>query len=67
MESHSILEFSSKCKKTENKYNILKKTENKNKGLGKKYRKVYGLWDGKKAYSIGNLGNQKETNNLDNS
>ena len=29
MESHSILEFSSKCKKTENKYNILKKTENK--------------------------------------
>ena len=48
MESHSILEFSSKCKKTENKYNILKKTENKNKGLGKKYRKVYGLWDGKK-------------------
>lgn len=33
MEGHSILEFSSKCKKTENKYNILKKTENKNKGL----------------------------------
>ena len=33
MESHSILEFSSKCKKTENKYNILKKTENKNKRL----------------------------------
>ena len=33
MESHSILEFSSKCKKTENKYNILKKTENKNKVL----------------------------------
>ena len=33
MESHSILEFSSKCKKTENKYNILKKTVNKNKGL----------------------------------
>lgn len=35
MESHSILEFSSKYKKTENKYNILKKTENKNKGLKK--------------------------------
>lgn len=33
MESHSILEFSSKYKKIENKYNISKKTENKNEGL----------------------------------